>query len=112
MEIIKYPIRLGQDTSEGDTMTGKTRQQQIFALVEKWNDNDRIPVSFDDWDAVVIEQNDLEGWVSFNITDYLDWCIVNRNWHGYNFNDEEIVTMKGILKETKKIMSMEEEASQ
>ncbi len=107
MEIIKYPARLGQDISEGDTMTGKTRQQQIFALVEKWNDNDRIPVSFDDWDAVVIEQNDLEGWVSFNITDYLDWCI------GMDlFTTEEIAIAKGILKETKEIMSMEEEASQ
>ena len=112
MEIIKYPIRLGQATSEGDTMTGKTRREKIFALVAKWNDDDRIPVSFDDWQPVVIEQNDLESWVSFNITDYLDWCVANRNWHGFNFNDEEIVTMKEILKETEKIMSMEEEASQ
>ena len=66
MEIIKYPIiRLGQDTSEGDTMTGKTRQQQIFALVAKWQNNDRIPVSFDDWWPQVMEGDDLEGMGEF-----------------------------------------------
>lgn len=108
MEIIKYPIRLGQDTSEGDTMTGKTRQQQIFALVAKWQNNDRIPVSFDDWWPQVMEGDDLEGWVNFNIKDYLEHCLT-ETWGGTDvFDDEEKKVIRSILKETEKIMSMEE----
>lgn len=108
MEIIKYPIRLGQDTSEGDNMTGKTRQEKIFALVAKWQNNDRVPVSFDDWWTQVVEEDDLEGWVNFNIKDYLEHCLT-ETWGGTDvFDDEEKKVIRSILKETEKIMSMEE----
>lgn len=81
-------------------LSSDDRREKIHAIVAKWEDDDRIPLSFDDWQPVVIEQNDLEEWVSFNITDYLDWCI------GMDlFTTKEVAIAKGILKEVKEIMA-------
>ena len=77
-----------------------TRQEQIHALVSKWADSTRIPVSFDDWDAQVVEDGDLEGWVVFNIINYGQWCLDNES----HFTDEERATIESIIKETNEIM--------
>ena len=83
------------------------RQQKIHAIVSEWNDNDRIPVSFDDWEAQVIEDNDLEGWVEFNIYEYLTYTISDecKRDHGWIFSDEEVKIIEKIVEDVKEVMS-------
>ena len=51
------------------------RTQKIHAIVSRWADSTRIPLSFDDWEPQVVEDGDLEGWVEFNINEYLDYIL-------------------------------------
>lgn len=85
-----------------------TQQERIHALVSKWADSTRIPVSFDDWDAQVVEDGDLEGWVEFNIREYLHYTISDEceRDHGWTFTDEERATIESIIKETNEIMGV------
>ena len=93
------------------SMRGKV--MEIHKLVEKWESSDRIPLSFDDWNTQVIGDGDLKGWVEFNITGYLEWCIdYNENPADHKFehgeswlSDDEIVTMRNIIAEVEEVMA-------
>ena len=93
------------------SMRGKV--MEIHNLVEKWESSDRIPLSFDDWNTQVIEDGDLEGWVEFNITGYLDYLLSyhrgeaeDQGAHGDPWlSDDEIVTMRNIIAEVKEVMA-------
>ena len=86
---------------------------EIHNLVEKWESSDRIPLSFDDWNTQVIGDGDLEGWVEFNITGYLDYLLSyhrgeaeDQGAHGDPwFSDDEIVTMRNIIAEVEEVMA-------
>ena len=52
-----------------------SKKNTIENLVRMWEDSDRIPLNFDDWETVVLEEGRLEHWVKFNIEEYLGYVL-------------------------------------